>query len=105
MMFCPKCGSLLKTRTGKKGEPEYFCSCGYSSAVKEEKTIKEAMESTEEIAVIEDQNNVHPLTDTVCPKCEHNKAWYWMQQTRSGDEPETKFFKCEKCRHVWRDYD
>ncbi|MBI1969528.1 transcription factor S, partial [Candidatus Woesearchaeota archaeon] len=21
-----------------------------------------------------------------------------------GDEPETKFLRCQKCRHTWRDY-
>ncbi len=105
MMFCPKCGALLKTRTGKKGEPENYCSCGHSSAVKEEKTIKESVDKKDKIEVIENQDSVYPLTDAHCSKCGHDKARYWMRQTRSGDEPETKFFKCEKCRHVWREYD
>ncbi len=105
MMFCPKCGSLLKTRTNAKGKAEQYCSCGFSTAVKEEETIKEVIEQDDEISVIEDKDNIHPLTDALCPKCGHNKAYFWLQQTRAGDEPETKFFKCEKCKHVWRDYD
>ena len=40
-----------------------------------------------------------------CPKCRHKKAYYWTVQTRAGDEAETKFLKCEKCSHTWRDYD
>ena len=46
----------------------------------------------------------NPLTEAECPKCHNKKARYWTQQTRAGDEPETKFYKCEKCKHVWRDY-
>ena len=34
----------------------------------------------------------------------YKKSYFWMMQTRGSDEPETKFYKCEKCKHVWRDY-
>ena len=43
-----------------------------------------------------------PLTDADCPKCEHEKAYYWLVQTRAGDEADTKFLKCEKCKHTSR---
>ena len=39
-----------------------------------------------------------------CPKCGHRTAYFWLVQTRAGDEPETKFLRCEKCGHTWRDY-
>ena len=45
-----------------------------------------------------------PLTAAECPKCGHKKAFFWLIQTRASDEPETKFMKCEKCKHIWRDY-
>ena len=45
-----------------------------------------------------------PKTPTQCPKCDHNTAYYWTVQTRAADEAETKFMKCEKCGHTWRDY-
>lgn len=45
-----------------------------------------------------------PLTDEQCPKCSHKKAYYWLVQTRAADESATKFMKCEKCEHTWRDY-
>ena len=54
--------------------------------------------------VLEEDTESHPLSDAECPKCGHNKAYFWLQQTRAGDEPETKFMKCEKCKHTWRDY-
>lgn len=104
MMFCPKCGSLLKTKQ-VKGKATQFCGCGYSSVLKEETTIKEEIKQTDDvIEVVEDATSTLPLTDAECPKCKHKKAYFWMRQTRAGDEPETKFFRCEKCKHTWRDY-
>lgn len=103
-MFCPDCGSLLKNRQ-QKTKTIQFCSCGYSSDLKEETTFKETIDhKDDEIQVIEDKDDIHPLTDAECEKCKHNKAYYWLKQTRAGDEPETKFYKCENCKHTWRDY-
>lgn len=45
-----------------------------------------------------------PITDQECEKCRHKKAYYWLQQTRSADEPPTQFFRCVRCQHVWREY-
>ena len=106
MMFCPKCGSLLKTKQ-VKNTPVQFCSCGYSSEITEESSsIKEEIkEDDKKIEVIEEgASEIYPITDAECPKCKHGRAFYWMKQTRAGDEPETKFFKCESCKHIWRDY-
>lgn len=103
MMFCPKCGSLLKTKE-VKGKKVQSCSCGYTSAIKEETTFKETVKKQDSIHIVEERDDVHPLVDADCEKCEHHKAYFWLQQTRAGDEPETKFFKCEKCKHTWRDY-
>jgi DNA-directed RNA polymerase subunit M len=103
MMFCPKCGSLLKTKQeGKK--TVQFCSCGYSSKLKEETSFKEKVAKKEDIQVVEEKDDIHPLVDADCEKCGHDKAYFWLRQTRAGDEPETKFYKCEKCKHTWRDY-
>ena len=103
MMFCPKCGSLLKTKQ-EEAKTVQFCACGHSSKLKEETAFKEKIETVDDIQVIEEQDSVHPLVDADCDKCKHGKAFFWLRQTRSGDEPETKFFKCEKCKHTWRDY-
>tara|TARA_Y100000310_G_C20650818_1_gene799312 strand:- start:76 stop:345 length:270 start_codon:yes stop_codon:yes gene_type:complete len=40
-----------------------------------------------------------------CPKCANIGAYWWTEQTRSSDEPETQFFRCTKCKHTWREYD
>ncbi|MBE5728970.1 hypothetical protein IHI26_01255 [Candidatus Parvarchaeota archaeon] len=39
-----------------------------------------------------------------CPKCGELKVIGWSQQTRSSDEPPTRFYKCMKCGYTWREY-
>ena len=57
------------------------------------------------IETVEEEVEIHPLIhDVECPKCGHTSAYFWEVQTRASDEPETKFLRCEKCRHTWRDY-
>ena len=105
MLFCPKCGSLLKPKKiGTK--TVQACSCGYTNESKEKATISEKIEQKEEkIEVMESTDNILPIAEHVeCPKCKNDKAYYWLKQTRAGDEPETKFFKCTECKYTWRDY-
>ena len=104
-MFCPKCGSVLKPK--QEGNKKLLvCSCGYKSKTTEALMISEKMHEKKKVDIIDkDDYETLPIMDAVCPKCGHNKAYYWLVQTRAGDEPETKFLKCEKCKHVWRDYD
>ena len=100
-MFCPKCGSILIPK--KEGKNTIMkCSCGYSS--KDKIKLTEVMKDKKEIEAIEEEIEIHPLTEEECPKCNHRKAYYWEIQTRASDEPATKFLKCEKCKHIWRDY-
>ncbi len=58
----------------------------------------------EDIVIIENNEPDLPKTDKVCPKCKNEEAYYWLIQTRSIDEPPTQFFRCVKCKHVWREY-
>jgi len=53
----------------------------------------------------DDTEKIHPIDNNVeCPKCGNKEAYYWTVQTRAGDEAETKFLKCTRCKHTWRDY-
>ena len=81
------------------------CSrCSFKTTESTE-VIKETVKKQgPELAVIEQEAEIYPLVDQKCPKCGHDKARTWELQTRAGDEPATKFFKCEKCKHTWRDY-
>ena len=101
--FCPKCGAIIM---GKKGEEISCVSCGYNSKVKTEVELKEKIETKKDIEIISSDagDDVNPIIETECPECKHNEAYYWSKQMRSGDEPETLFYKCTKCKHQWRDY-
>ena len=104
-MFCPKCGTMLlpKKQDNKK---ILHCSCGYKSKDIDQAKIKEIVKSKEKEVEVVDKEELEtlPLTEAECPQCHHKKAFYWLVQTRAGDEPETKFLRCQKCKHTWRDY-
>jgi len=111
MLFCPKCGSLLKTR--QEGNAKVLaCSCGYVQRAEGTITDRKAPPAPEPVhheqkdeGIASEDDEHLPLTDAVCPKCKHHRAHFWLIQTRAGDESETKFLKCEKCHHTWREYD
>jgi transcription factor S len=102
MMFCPKCGSILMPKKdGKK--TIVACACGYKSKSEEVK-FGEKVEKQKEVEVVHKEEEHLPLTKVECPKCGNLEAGFWEVQTRAADEPATKFLKCTKCKHIWRDY-
>ena len=101
-MFCPKCHSLLKPKM-EKNKKVAACSCGYTSAQVTKAEVKEQVKGAKEIELFEEVET-KPLTDADCQKCGHRKAYFWTMQTRAADEAETRFFRCEKCKHTWREY-
>lgn len=105
MQFCPKCGSILMPK--KEGKKTVLaCSrCSYKSSDTKDLSIKESVkEKPKDVGVVEKDVETLPTTDAECDKCGNNKAYYWEVQTRAADEPATKFLKCTKCKHIWRDY-
>lgn len=101
-MFCQKCGSIMVPRKGM-----FVCPrCGCKSKEIGEK-IGEKVSGEKKVEVIRGEEEGHlPVTHEVeCPKCRSKEAYYWEVQTRAADEPATRFFKCRKCRHTWREYD
>ena len=49
------------------------------------------------------ETNVEAATDTfTCRKCKSNKCTYYLQQTRSADEPTTIFVQCIECGNKWK---
>jgi len=110
MKFCPKCGTRLKYKP-QKDDPKLVCEkCGYTEAAGPNVAAPEPVEpdSTSSTMKVlgdkEDKIKTMPTTNVDCPKCGHNVAFWWFLQTRSGDEPPTQFFRCEKCGHTWRQY-
>ncbi len=108
--FCPECSNLLRKK-GLGGEKRLACGCGYEQGTeddneREESTRKkkEALEKNIIVVSEEDKISVHPKVSVECPKCKHNEAEAWQEQTRSADEPSTSFFRCFKCKFTWREY-
>jgi transcription factor S len=104
-MFCPKCGSILRPKT-KGGKRILACSsCEFSKSPDGESfQISEKVNEAKKVEVMQETTEMLPKVRTTCSKCQNDTAYYWTQQTRSADEPETRFFKCIKCGHTWREY-
>ena len=109
MQFCEKCGNLLITE--KKGNKlKYVCrKCGYTPRGKAVSTnISQKIQSKEiKVHVFKEDDTLqqYPIDKKiVCPKCGSHGAYWFMQQTRSADEPATTFLCCTKCKHKWREY-
>lgn len=101
MEFCPRCGSILVQKTKRFACPK----CSYASKDKIKLVSSEKVENKKKIGVLhEKDSSVWPIETETCPKCGHNKAYFYSSQTRAGDEAETRFFKCVKCNHSWREY-
>jgi len=99
MEFCPRCGSLLMMKNGKARCPR----CKYVAKGKVNMEMKEEVKEHVVVAVVnEKEGEVHPTTDFDCKKCGHKKSYFWIRQMRSGDEPESKFYKCVKCKNTTR---
>lgn len=101
MEFCPKCGCVLVEK-----KKNFGCHrCGYTAKNKIKIESSEKIQLKPQIGVISDkETDVFPVTNASCPKCNNGEAYFWTSQTRAGDEAETKFFRCTKCRHTWREY-
>lgn len=105
-MFCPKCGSIL-TIMGEEKKKKFSCAnCGYTPRVKSNLIIKEKvkLDKAQEIEIRNKKIETLPKVKSECKKCKNNKAYYWLVQTRSSDEAETRFFECTKCGYRWREY-
>ena len=97
MEFCPKCGSMLIGKNCNR--------CEYKSTHEIKLESSQKIEPKKGIIVVnEGDNEIHPIVSMICEKCNNPECYFWTKQTRAGDEAETKFFKCTKCKHTWRNY-
>ena len=101
MQFCPKCGSILIQKRKNFG----CARCNYTTQDKVDLKVTEKLNSTGKIAVVKENDmDVLPTIGATCKKCGNKEAHFWTSQTRGGDEAETKFFRCTKCKNTWREY-
>jgi DNA-directed RNA polymerase subunit M len=86
VLACPKCGE---------------------EATRSSSVVQKLAKPKESVVVIGSEGkkiNTLPRTKVICQKCGHGEAFYWMVQTRGGDEAMTQFFRCTKCGATWREY-
>ncbi|EMA47874.1 RPA12/RPB9/RPC11 RNA polymerase family protein [Halococcus saccharolyticus] len=65
----------------------------------------QSQEQSEIIDVSDAEERGLPTTEVDCPECDNDRAYWYMQQIRSADESETRFFVCTECEHSWREDD
>ena len=105
MEFCDDCGSMMKTENG-----QWICgSCGFEKPRNQRQeqamVTTQGQESTEIVDVSDAEDQGLPSMTAQCPQCDNDKAYWYMQQIRSADESETRFFVCTECEHKWREDD
>jgi len=63
----------------------------------------EKVDAAEPVVVVDEkEGNVNPVTDWPCRKCGNKRAYFWIRQMRAGDEGESKFYQCVKCKNTVR---
>jgi DNA-directed RNA polymerase subunit M len=105
LQFCPKCGSTLLPAKREKKVFMACGKCGYTSN-RGDKQVSRLAHEREKIVVIgreEQKIRTLPKTKAECPKCNNHEAFYWLVQTRGGDESSTQFFRCTNCGATWRE--
>ena len=107
MQFCDECGSMMHSQDG-----EMVCSsCGATQSRDEaqaERFVSTEAQSDDDViesSADADFEGKPTAEDVTCEECGNGEAWYTIKQTASADEPPTRFFKCKRCKSVWRAYD
>jgi DNA-directed RNA polymerase subunit M len=98
---------IAQKRNGEKGWYCRKCNKFFKDKKAKETRVSEKLEQTEEKIQVfneDDGYKQYPIADVECPKCGNKKAYWVLQQTRGGDEPQTKFLCCTKCKNKWREY-
>ena len=117
-MFCPKCGTLsFPSPSGDIACTNY--KCGYTGPAKlvikgkdgKNVDLSKAKSKTKaidrEYEVIKDSDKARGVLTSgsyLCPKCDCDEVYSYLQQTRASDEPETRMLTCKACDHGWREY-
>lgn len=109
MNFCEICGNIViaEKRGVKTGWFCRKCNKFFEDKEADSTALSQKIKHPEDKVNVfnpEDAFTQYPKTKVICDKCGNNEAYWYMQQTRGADEPQTKFFCCTKCKHKWREY-
>ena len=125
MMFCPECGTLgFVDPSGNIRCTNY--KCGYEGPVGGKDgssatvigsdgqkidivNTKSSTKSTDlkhltEVQAPDVARGTLRVGDYRCPKCDGDRIFVELQQTRSSDEPETKICTCVAFGNLFREY-
>jgi len=107
--FCKSCGGRIMPKIDESDNRVSACvDCG--EIVGEGADNFKPFEDKEEKKSVQvkddkpDDIQSLPIEKEQCSKCGNEEAYSWQRQTRSGDEPATRFYRCVKCEHTWREY-
>jgi transcription factor S len=103
MQFCEECGSMMRA------EGDLWVCSQCENATPKDGTeggfvLTQGQEASEVIDVSDSETGL-PTTEVHCPECGNDRAYWYLQQIRSADESETRFFVCTECEHRWREDD
>ncbi|AFM97937.1 transcription factor S-II [Encephalitozoon hellem] len=104
MLFCPLCSSMLVVRRQSMGNELSCRMCGYLYAISKEITKSVPMTPKKSDGLIDEDENLKFVSK--CGKkceCGSEEVSFVELQTRSADEPMTIFYKCIRCKKVWRE--
>jgi len=105
MEFCPKCGTMMAPKE-VEGKRILVCpSCGATKDIgdsKEKYVLSEKSPGKDSVVVVKDEVVPFPIIKATCSRCGNTEAYYYAVQTRGGDEAETVYLTCTKCKHVWK---
>ncbi|MDH7555340.1 MAG: transcription factor S [Candidatus Methanosuratincola sp.] len=109
MEFCPNCNCILLEDRRRKVLVCRKCKFEKSIGVESSQRFVEVLERKSETVIVKDNDpskeRTLPITKAECKRCGNMEAYYWMMQTRSADEPSTRFYRCTKCGTTWREYE
>ena len=107
MQFCSLCGEKTIRKKEEDGNIQLYCrSCDKSFSIKLESPILTVEKTGGNPIKIKNKSDIRtlPIEKEKCPKCGNMDAYSWQRQTRGGDEPATRFYRCVKCSKTWREY-
>jgi transcription factor S len=107
MEFCEECGTLMRPTKEKENTILICPNCKKQKENNGNDTkicSKVKQNPLDSIPILDDNANTLPTMEMLCKECGNKKVFWWTRQTRSSDEPETRFYRCTKCNYTWREY-
>ena len=120
IVYCPRCKSIMVPLRGRRnrssGRVKLVCkNCGYTTEVDGSQlgeayrfNVKVEKSPRDKILVVTG-GQLPPGAEILkgnvrCPNCGYDEVIFWLMQARSADEPMTRFYRCRRCGHTWREY-